>query len=156
MQPHHTAHHNAHHPPTVDEEHDLALRVLHLLDHALQPLLKLPPVLGPRHQGTNVQRDECAALQGGGHIPRHDALRQALRHRGLAHPRLADQHRVVLGAAGEDLDGAPHLVVPAGRQAGRRAGGRAGSGRRNKVCRAALPLLQSNGNHLPRSERDSA
>jgi hypothetical protein len=32
---------------------------------------------------------------------------------GLAHARLADQHRVVLGAALQDLDGAADLVVAA-------------------------------------------
>jgi hypothetical protein len=42
-----------------------------------------------------------------------DALRQALDDRGLAHPGLADQHRVVLGPAREHLDGAADLLVAA-------------------------------------------
>jgi len=40
-----------------------------------------------------------------------DALRQPFDDRGLAHPRLADQHRVVLGPALQDLDDAPDFVV---------------------------------------------
>ena len=42
-----------------------------------------------------------------------DALRQALGDGGLAHARLADQHRVVLLAAREDLDDALDLVLAA-------------------------------------------
>ena len=79
-------------------------------------------------------------LQRGRHVARHDALRQALRHRRLAHARLADQHRVVLGAARQDLDGAPHLVVPAGRAGG--AWWRAGSWRRRGPSGAAATLVR--------------
>ncbi len=38
---------------TVDEQHDLSLAVLHLLDHRLQPLLKLAAV--PAQQVWNAQ-----------------------------------------------------------------------------------------------------
>ena len=48
-----------------------------------------------------------------GHLAVDDALREALDDRGLAHARLADQHRVVLGAALQDLDRAADLVVAA-------------------------------------------
>ena len=48
-----------------------------------------------------------------GTSPRDDALGEALDDRGLADARLADQHRVVLGAAREDLDDAADLVVAA-------------------------------------------
>jgi hypothetical protein len=44
---------------------------------------------------------------------RHDALRQALDDGGLAHAGLADQHRVVLAAALQHLDGTADLVVAA-------------------------------------------
>ena len=45
------------------------------------------------------------------HLPVDDALGKALDDRRLADPGLADQHRVVLGPALQDLDGAPNLVV---------------------------------------------
>ena len=48
-----------------------------------------------------------------GHVAAHDALGQALDDRGLADAGLADQHRVVLGAAREDLDDAADLLVAA-------------------------------------------
>ena len=48
-----------------------------------------------------------------GHVAGHDALREPLDDGGLADAGLADQHRVVLGAAREDLDDAADLVVAA-------------------------------------------
>ena len=51
--------------------------------------------------------------QGLRHVAVHDALGQALDDRGLADAGLADQHRVVLGAPGQDLDGLLDLVGPA-------------------------------------------
>jgi len=38
-----------------------------------------------------------------GHVPAHDVLRETLDDRRLADAGLADQHRVVLGAAGQHL-----------------------------------------------------
>ena len=52
-------------------------------------------------------------LQALRHFAVDDALRQALDDRGLADAGLADQHRVVLGAPLQHLDGAADLVVAA-------------------------------------------
>ena len=52
-------------------------------------------------------------LQSRRHIAGVDALRQALCHSRLAHPRLSNQHRIVLGAPGQDLYATPDLVVTA-------------------------------------------
>ena len=46
-----------------------------------------------------------------GHVALGDALRQAFDDGGLADARLADQHRVVLGAAAEDLDDPLQFVI---------------------------------------------
>src|SRR6185503_11812991 len=46
------------------------------------------------------------------HVTAHDALSQALDDGGLAHARLADEDRVVLGPARQHLDDAAHLFVP--------------------------------------------
>src|SRR5439155_510957 len=54
---------------------------------------------------------QALVLQALGHFAVDDALRQAFDDRGLADARLADQHRVVLGAALQDLDAAADLVV---------------------------------------------
>ena len=48
-----------------------------------------------------------------GHVAGDDPLREPLGDRGLADARLADQHRVVLRAAREDLDHATDLLVAA-------------------------------------------
>ena len=47
-----------------------------------------------------------------GHVVAHDALREALDDRGLADARFADEHRVVLGPTGQDLDDPLDLLGP--------------------------------------------
>ena len=97
----------------VDERDDLALGVGDLLQHRLEPLLELAAVLRARHHRTEVERDEALVLQALGHVALDDAPGQALDDRGLADARLADQHRVVLGATRQHLDHAADLVVAA-------------------------------------------
>ena len=97
----------------VDEQDDLALRVLDLLEHGLEPLLELAAVLGAGDQRAKVERDDALVLESLGHVAAHDALGEALDDGGLAHARLADQHGVVLGPPAEDLDDAPDLFVAA-------------------------------------------
>ena len=97
----------------VHEQDDLALGVLDLLQDGLQALLELAAVLGAGEQGADVERDDLAVAQGLGDVAGDDPLGEALDDRGLADAGLADQHRVVLGAAGEDLDHAADLVVAA-------------------------------------------
>ncbi len=97
----------------VDEEDDLAVAVLHVLQHGLQALLELAPVFGPCHQRAHVQGEYLLVLQALGHVPAHNPLGQALHHGGLAHAGLADQHRVVLGLPGQDADDIADLRVPA-------------------------------------------
>ncbi len=97
----------------VDEEDDLPLGLGDLLEHGLEPLLKLAAILGPGHQRTDVQRDQLLVAQTGGHVALDDALGQPFGDGRLAHARLADEHRVVLGAPAQDLDDAADLLVAA-------------------------------------------
>ena len=97
----------------VHEEDDLALGVGDLLQDRLQALLELAAVLGARQQRADVEGDDLAVSEALGDVAGDDPLREALDDRGLADAGLADQHRVVLGAAGEDLDHAADLVVAA-------------------------------------------
>ena len=97
----------------VDEQDDLALGVLDLLEHGLEALLELAAVLGAGDQGAQVQRDDALVLERLGHVAADDALGQALDDGGLADARLADQDRVVLRPAAEDLDDAADLLVAA-------------------------------------------
>ena len=80
-----------------------------LLHDLLEPLLELAAVLGARDQRGEVQREDLLVLEQLGHLVVGDALREALDDGRLAHAGLADEHRVVLGAAGEDLHDALDL-----------------------------------------------
>ena len=95
----------------VDEEDDLALGVLDLLEHGLEPLLELAAVLRAGEQRADVERPDALALQALGDVAGDDALGEALDDRGLADARVADQHGVVLRAAREHLDDAADLLV---------------------------------------------
>jgi hypothetical protein len=73
----------------------------------------LPAVLRPGHQRVDNQFHQPLAAKVVGHLPVHDPLREALNDRRLPHARLADQHRVVLLAPGQDLDDGFDLRSPA-------------------------------------------
>ena len=94
----------------IDEQDDLALRFLHFLEHGLQAVLELAAVLGACDQRAHVELDEVAVAQGARHVAGHDTLGDALDDGRLADARLANEHGVVLGAAGQDLDGTADLV----------------------------------------------
>ena len=97
----------------VDEGDDLALGVGDLLEHRLQALFELAPVLGAGHHGAQVERDDALALQALGHVALDDAVGQPLDDGRLAHAGLADEDRVVLGAARQHLDHPADLLVAA-------------------------------------------
>ena len=84
-----------------------------LLQHGLEALLELAPVLGAGDQRAHVERDDPLVLQAFGHVAADDALRQPFDDRGLADAGLADEHRVVLRAARQHLDDAADLLVAA-------------------------------------------
>ena len=95
----------------VDEDDQLALGGLDLVQHRLQALLELAPVLGARQQRADVERPDALALQPFGHVAGDDPLRQALDDRRLAYAGLTDQDRVVLRPPRENLHHAADLVV---------------------------------------------
>ncbi len=86
----------------VDEQDDVAA-LGDLFHDLLEALLELAAVLGAGDQGAQVERVDLLVLEDAGHVVLGDALGQALDDGGLAHARLAHEHRVVLGAASEDL-----------------------------------------------------
>ncbi len=95
----------------VDEEDDLTFLLGQVVEHGLQALLELAAELRTRDQRAHVERQDALVLQSLGHLAVDDALRQTFDDRGLADARLADEHRVVLGAALQHLDGAADLIV---------------------------------------------
>ena len=97
----------------VDEENHLALRVGDLLEHRLEPLLELAAVLRAGDERAHVERDDALVLEPFGHVAADDAAGEAFDDRGLADAGLADEDRVVLGAARQHLDDAADLLVAA-------------------------------------------
>ena len=95
----------------VDEGDDLAVAVDDLLEDGLQPVLELAAVLRAGDHRADVERDEALVAQALGHVALDDAAGEALGDGGLAHAGLADEHRVVLGAARQHLDDAADLLV---------------------------------------------
>ena len=97
----------------IDEQHDIAAFGAHFVEHAFQPFFELAAVFRPSDQRAHVQRHQPLVFQAIGHVAIGDAQGQAFGNRGLAHAGFTDQHRVVLGAAGEHLDGAADFLVTA-------------------------------------------
>ena len=97
----------------VDEEHDLAFGVDDFLEHRLEPFLELAAVLRAGHERPHVERDDALVLEAFGDVAADDADGQAFDDGRLADAGLADEHRVVLRAAGQHLhDAADFLVAP--------------------------------------------
>ncbi len=95
----------------VDKDDGAALVLRELLEDGLQALLELAAVLGAGKERRHVESEHSLVLERFRHLAIDDALRKALHDRRLAHAGLADQNRVVLGAALQDLDHAADLVV---------------------------------------------
>ena len=86
----------------VDEQQDVAA-ALDLLEHLLEALLEVAAVAAAGDEGAEVERVQLLAAQRVGHVVVDDHLGEALDDGGLADAGLADQHRVVLRAPGQDL-----------------------------------------------------
>ena len=96
----------------VDEENDVAA-LGDLLHHLLQALLELAAVLRAGDERREVERVDLLVLEQLRHLVRRDPRREALDDGRLADARLADQDRVVLLAAREDLHHALDLRLAA-------------------------------------------
>ena len=74
-----------------------------LLNHVLEALLKLAAILGTRHEARQVERPDVLVHEVLGHVAGCNLLSQALDDGRLAHAGVAQNERVVLGAARKDL-----------------------------------------------------
>ena len=99
------------HVQLVDERDDAAVGLGDLLEDALEALLELAAVHRAGDERGDVDRDELFVFERVGDVARDDALREALDDGGLADAGLADEHGVVLGAAGQHLADAADLAV---------------------------------------------
>ena len=97
----------------IDEQDYPALGAAYLLQHGLEPLLKLAAVLGARDERAHVEREDGLVLQPVRHVAADYTLSQALGYGRLADAGFADEHGVVLRLTREDADDVPYLAVTA-------------------------------------------
>src|SRR5690606_29083611 len=76
-----------------------------------QTVLEFATVLRTGDQRAHVERDNALGLQVLRHIALDDSDRQTFRNGGLPHAGFADEDRIVLRAAGKNLEDAADLVV---------------------------------------------
>ena len=96
----------------INEQYYFALCLPNLIHHRLKPLLKLTSELAPCHQCPHIQSHYLAPLKGIGNIVSHNLLCQPLSNGSLAHPGIANNHRVILGPPGKYLHHPANLIVP--------------------------------------------
>ena len=94
----------------VDEQDDVAA-CANLLEHLLEALFEVAAVTAAGDECAEVERVQLLVAQRVGHVVADDLLRETFDDGGLANARLADEHRVVLGAAAEDLHDPLHLAA---------------------------------------------
>ena len=95
----------------VDEQDDAACGRGDLVEHALEALLELAAIFRAGDERSHVEREKLLVADRFGHVAIDDAQRQPLDDRRLADAGLADQHRIVLGAPRQHLNGAADLLV---------------------------------------------
>ena len=86
----------------IDEQDDVAAS-LDLFQDLLEALLEIAAVTRPSNQRAEVEGVELLVAQRFGNVVVGDRLRKAFDDGGLTDAGLTDEHRVVLGAAAEDL-----------------------------------------------------
>ena len=96
----------------IDEEDHLSIGAFHLVDDALESLLKLALILRSGNQRPHVKGVKLLVPKVLRHIAPHDTAGKALGDGGLADARLTDQDRVILRPAAEYLQHTPYLIVP--------------------------------------------
>ena len=87
-------------------EHELssfALGLDDLIHHGLEPVLEFAPELGSGDQGAHVQSQHPAVFEGFGNVAGIDPGGLPLHDRGLAHPGLDYDGRIVLPSPGQCL-----------------------------------------------------
>src|SRR5207245_3474421 len=109
----------------VDED-DGVLALHQLLHDRLQAFFKLAAVLRARDDERKVERKYLLVSEKRRNIAVGDALREPLDDGRLAHSGLADEHRIILRAAAENLDDALDLSLAAHERVERTFHGRLG------------------------------
>jgi len=97
----------------VDKDDGAAFILGEFIQYSLQALFEFAAILGARDQRGEIKHEQFLVLERFGYFAVDDALGEAFDNGGLAHARLADQYRIILGAALQHLDRAADFVVAA-------------------------------------------
>ena len=95
----------------VDKQNDLSFGFGNLFENGFQTVFKFATVFRSRHESRQVQGHEALGLENVRHVTGNNSLRQAFHDGGLPDAGLADQHRIVFGAARENLHHAANFFV---------------------------------------------
>ena len=97
----------------VNEQHNAAFGLFDFFQHRFQTLLELAAKFRTGNQGAHVEREQALVFQAFRDVAIDDAQGQAFGNRCLADARFANQDRIILGPAGQDLDGAANFLIAA-------------------------------------------
>ena len=97
----------------INKQQNLSIRFYHLVENGFQSFLKLTPILGTSHQSTHIQGEQGLVLQRLRYIASHNSPSQSLYNSGFTNTWLTNQHRVVLGTAGQNLNGSSNFIITA-------------------------------------------
>src|SRR5581483_8362768 len=95
----------------VNEDSDLSLSFGDFLEDGFEALLEFAAILCASNERAQVERDEPFVFKTFGHVSDDNPASQAFDDRSFAYARFADQHRIVLSTAGQDLDAAPDFRI---------------------------------------------
>ena len=95
----------------IDEKDDFSGGSHYFVDDAFESLLKLTLVLRTRNKCTHIEGVDLFLFQVFGHIATYDTMGEAFRDGSLTDTRFADENRVVLRTAAQDLEHPPDLVI---------------------------------------------
>ena len=97
----------------INEQNNLSGRVGDFLQNRFQPFLKLAAKFGTGNQRAHIQSQQFLALQTFRHITVNNPQCQPFRNRRFADTRLANQHRIIFGAARQNLHGTADFLIAA-------------------------------------------
>ncbi len=95
----------------INKENNTAFSRLDFFHHGLEALFKLTTKFGARYEQAEVERENLFLLDAFRYLPLDNGLGEPFGNRCLPYTRFANQDRVVLGTARENLDDALHFNI---------------------------------------------
>ena len=97
----------------VNKEDDSALGFDDFVEDCFEAFFKFAPKLGSCDKGTKIESYDSLLFQAFWDVSCDDAAGETLYDGGFADSGFADENRIVLRSAGEDLNGATNLLISA-------------------------------------------